>query len=178
MFWRFFRTRATAPARDEAWWRAADAAADAPRPDEITQLRSSMRPDAPVDEAEQQEEMLDGLEQLVVLVEGNALPVLTTQHRVIGTDVCHLALPATLSGEQAVPGKLFLTSRRIVFAGGSARSWPWHLVRGVARRDRTVIVHLAGGTHGVQLDCNTFGDALGVVHLSRRLAGRPGPPAS
>jgi len=137
-----------------------------------------MRPDAPPDELEQQEEMLDGLEQLLALVERDALPVLTTQHQVIGTDVCHLARPATYSGEHAVPGKLFLTSRRIVFAGGSARSWPWHRVRAVERRSRTVVVHLAGASNGVHLDCNTFGDALGVVYLSRRLGGRPGRPAS
>jgi len=173
VFWRFFRRSSAQPARDDAWWSEAEQQADAPDAGRIAGLRASMTTDASLDEAEQQEEMVDGLEQLSTLAARDDLPAITTQHRVIGSDLCHMALPATLSAEQAVPGKLFLTRQRLVFAGGQARTWPWHRVRAVSRKGRTVLVVMAGPPDGLELQCNTYGDAVMVTYLSRRLTTRP-----
>lgn len=168
MIWRLFTKSARQPPRDEAWWSAAEQAATEPEAETIARLRNTMDTDAPLDEIEQQEEMVDGLEQLQTLAV-DALPVMATQHRVIGDDVCHLALPATLEADQAVPGKLFLTSRRLVFAGGRAQSWPWHRIRGITRQGRGVLVVL-GGSSGATLQCNTYGDAIVVAWIGTRLA--------
>lgn len=117
--------------------------------------------------------MLDGLAALVTLASSNGLPQLDTQHRVIGPDACHLMMPATLAAELAVPGKLFLTDRRLVFAGGRARAWAWHRVRDVTRKGRAVHVVVLGPPELVVLHCNSFGDAMIVRHLARRLTTRP-----
>ena len=172
MFWRVFKRSSARATRDDGWWHEAERAADSPDPDAIAGLRASMNQDASLDEAEQQEEMMDGLEQLVPLATAAALPAITTQHRVIGSDTCHLALPATLSAEQSVPGKLFLTDRRLVFAGGRAQAWPWHRVRVVTRTDRIVSIVVTGPSDAIQLQCNTYGDAVCVRFMIGRLTNR------
>jgi hypothetical protein len=117
--------------------------------------------------------MLDGLTQLVELAGAASLPVLDTQHRVIGADQCHFFTPATLLLDISVPGKLFLTSHRAIFAGGRVQAWPWHRLRDVVRQGRDVNLVIAGSEALVRLQCNSFGDAMTVRHIALRLAKRP-----
>jgi hypothetical protein len=160
------------PARDASWWQDADRLAERPDAHAIDALCDRLAPDTPLDEAEQQEEMLDGLRALAALASLDALPVVETQHRVIGGDRCHLMTPATLAADQAVPGKVFLTERRLLFAGGRARTWAWHRVRTIARTARAVSLVVAGPSDLVTLHCNTLGDAVTIAFLARRLSGR------
>jgi hypothetical protein len=124
------------------------------------------------DEAERRAEMLEGLAQLVALAEGAALPILATQHRVIGTDACHLTAPASLAagpGGIDAPGKLFVTSHRLIFAAGTVTAWPWHRVRRINRAGYDLLIEIAGRPEPVRLRCNTYGDALCVCYLATRL---------
>ena len=122
-----------------------------------------------LDEHERRDEMLDGLQLLVALSDGAPLPVLETQHRVIGADVCHFVAPATLVLDVSAPGKLFLTSQRLIFASGRVQAWPWHRLRDVLRQDRELFISVAGADAIVRLQCNTFGDAMSARHIARRL---------
>lgn len=168
MIWRVFRRSRSATVPAATWWGDAAAAAEAPTSEAIAALRRAMTGiDADADDAERQEEMIDGLEALRHL-SAEALPVVETQHRVIGSDRCHVMLPATLTGPTDVPGKLFLTSNRLVFAGGHVLAWPWHRVRSVIRVERAIVVSMAGG-EPVQISCNSYGDALVAVHVAARL---------
>ena len=169
MIWRVFRRHTALPPVDAAWWQAACAVETAPTVDAIFALRAQMRPaGATPDEAEQQCEMLDGLEQIAALA-GREPAVLETQHRVIGSDLCHLAVPASYVGLTDEPGKLFVTSRRLIHVGGSVRAWPWHRIGGVDRTDRALEVTILGAPDTVNLLCNTYGDAMTTAHLARRL---------
>jgi len=173
VIWRAFQ-RSSPPSLNVAgWWRNAQAAADSPSADAIRALRQSMVTSAQSpDEAERQEEMIDGLEQLLALA-GGALPILETQHRVIGADVCHLAVPCGLAGGVETPGKLFLTSARLIFSGGRVQAWPWHRVRQVVRAERALLFAIAGVPDEIQINCNTYGDALAAVYLAGRLRTSP-----
>ncbi|MEZ5317891.1 MAG: hypothetical protein R2752_10870 [Vicinamibacterales bacterium] len=166
MFWRAFRRR-TAPTPEQAtWWADADAAAADPDVETITRLRTAAPP-GDEDETERQAEMIEGLEELAAIATAE-LPVLVTQHRVIGTDTCHFVAPASLVDGDAVPGKLFLTSSRLVFAGPRVVTWPWHRVRRVERAQRMVLVS-AGGEEVARWQCNTYGEAMTTAYLARRL---------
>jgi hypothetical protein len=172
VIWRAFRTSRPQP-QTTSWWRDAESAADAPTADVLDRLRSGIVPHAEApDEAERQEEMLDGLGQLQAVVTSAALPVLITQHRVIGADVCHFVAPVSLAGDVAVPGKLFLTAERLVFAGGRVQAWSWHRVYEVTRSGRMLAVVLAGGAEGLRVQCNTYGDALVARHVAGRIRGK------
>jgi hypothetical protein len=169
VIWRLFRR--TSPQPDEAapWWRAADVAAGAPSADALDQLRSTMTaPDRSPDEAERQAEMIEGLEELVRLAGEPGLPVLVTQHRAVGADACHAVMPVTVGGSVGVPGKLFLTSRRLVVTGAGLSAWPWHRIRHVERQGRTLLVSPAGDEPS-RILCNSYGDALAAAHLAARL---------
>jgi hypothetical protein len=171
LFWRPFRG-SPAPTTTVAWWRDADAAADAPSAAVVEDLarRIAMDPGAAdPDEAERQEEMLAGLTDLLELA-GQALPILQTQHRAIRTDVCHLIAPVSLGVDAGAAGKLFLTSARLLVVGGVPAAWPWHRVRRVDRAGRDLVITATGGGHALVLGCNTYGDALAAAHIARRLA--------
>lgn len=170
MIWRVFRKSSSSSngSDDAAWWSEAERAADGPTIEIVTSLRARMV-GRPPDEAERQEEMIDGLERVLALSAETSLPTVETQHRVIGTDLCHLVTPATLAADVPVPGKIFLTSNRLVFAGGRVQAWPWHRLRGVTRLGRDVVAIL-GGDDGVRLQCNSYGDAMVARHVARRLA--------
>lgn len=173
MFWNVFRRSPADPtAITRLWWQEADSAGLEPDRATIDRLRGAITPSsapAPLDETENQQEMIDGLDALLQLAETTALPIVETQHRVIGADTCHLLVPATLAGEVAVPGKIFLTSARLVFAGGRAQAWPWHRVRTIRRAGRNVLVVVAGSESAVHLQCNSYGDALLVAYVANRL---------
>lgn len=160
--------RAPAAPDVTAWWSTANALAESsPSADDLAALRATMVPvaEAP-DLAEAQEEMLDGLEALARAT-FDPLPRVATQHRVIGADVCHYLTPASLVDQVDAGGKLFVTSARLVFAGGGVQAWAWHLVARVQRVERDVLVELKGRPP-VQLRLNSYEDAL----MIRALAGR------
>jgi hypothetical protein len=170
VFWRVFRKPASARP-DPSWWRSADEAADAPSVEAVDRLAARRVTTASPDELERQDEMLEGLRDLVALA-GAALPVIVTQHRVIGADTCHLVAPAGLVDQTETPGKLFVTSHRVLFAGGRVVAWPWHRVREVRRHERELLVVAAGAEEILRVRCNTYGDALAARHFATRLMAR------
>lgn len=163
-----FRRRTTAPPEVTEWWQSANALTTAPTVDGVAALKASIVSDeeAP-DVADAQREMVEGLEALLALPP-EGLPVLTTQHRVIGGDACHYLTPASLGDQVDGGGKLFVTSTRLVFAGGGVQTWPWHLVTRVDRVERDLVVALKGRPP-VRLRLNTYEDALVVCALATRL---------
>ena len=167
--WRFGRRAPASTALGASWWKDADATADAPTPDAIAQLRASAAAATDPDDRERADEILDGLEQVLALASQPALPVMATQHRVIGPDTCHFAAPASLVGESESSGKLFVTSARLVFAGPRVQSWPWHRVRRIQRQDRALTIVIAGAAEAAVLLCNSYGDAMIISHMSARL---------
>jgi hypothetical protein len=170
MFFRSFLRSPEPSADDAAWWRDAGAAERAPAADLVASLRDRMLPaDQSADEAERREEMVDGLERLRDLAQLAELPVLATQHRVIGSASCHFTAPASLVAQVDVPGKLFVTSQSLVFAGGRVLTWPWHRVRSIVRQDRAIVVTIAGVPDPVCLLCNSYGDAMTARYLAARL---------
>jgi hypothetical protein len=173
VIWRVFRSSRARRADVDGWWQAAEAIADSPRTEALEVLRARAgAPSSDLDEDERREEMLDGLTQLVELAAAASLPVLETQHRVIGADRCHFTAPATLLLDVSVPGKLFLTSHRAIFAGGRVQTWPWHRLRDVVRQGRDVSLVITGADALVRLQCNSFGDALIARYIALRLAKR------
>jgi hypothetical protein len=152
-----------------AWWTAANAAAAAPTPDQLTALRDCRigAAEAP-DEAEAQEEMLDGLDVLAAALATGALPVVQTQHRVVGTDTCHFLAPATLVADVDSGGKLLVTSARLILVAGGVKTWPWHQVAQVTRDDRDLLVTLRG-LPPVRLRMNSYEHALVACALTQRL---------
>lgn len=68
-------------------------------------------------------------------------------------------------------GKLFLTSRRVIFAGGASIAWPWHRVRRVTRHERDVLFE-GGDTLALRLRCNSYADALAAAAIGARLRQR------
>lgn len=163
-----FRRRGSAQPDVSEWWQSANALTAAPTIDGIVALKASIvGNDVAPDVAEAQSEMVEGLEALVAMSSSD-LPVLATQHRVIGADTCHYLTPASLADQVDGGGKLFVTSARLVFAGGGVQAWPWHLVARVHRVERDVVVELKGRPP-VRLRLNTYEDALVICALATRL---------
>ena len=120
------------------------------------------------DDPEIQEEMNDGLERVRLAEAAGALPVLETQHRAIGGDVCHLAVPASMPDRADAFGKLFVTDRRVIFAGPSPVSLGLGRVIKADRQQRDVVI-VAGGDGLLRFRCNSFGDAMIAVWMLDRL---------
>jgi hypothetical protein len=168
MAWSLFRKRAAPLDPDAArWWRDANAAALQPAREHIDDLRSRLAAEAELDERERQVEMLEALDNLC-LVMASAMPVLDTQHRVIGSDACHFMAPVGAPDHGDAIGKLFLTSQRVIFAGGASIAWPWHRVRRVTRHERDVLFE-GGDTLALRLRCNSYTDALAAAAIGDRL---------
>jgi hypothetical protein len=165
MPWSLFRrSPAVDPAAD--WWRDANAAVTAPTAATLAHLRATVTGDGrQADERDRQLEMLEAIEQLVAL-QATALPEIATQHRVIGTDRCHLIAPAVLVETASAPGKLFVTSARVIFAGPRVRAWAHHRIRGRLRAERDLILTIAGEPEPVVFRCNSYGDALAAWYIS------------
>lgn len=165
-----FGARAAAPRLlGTAWWADANQAALAPAPDIIARLRAEAATAEDPDERERADEMIEGLARLQELAAHPALPALATQHRVIGADVCHFTTPASLAGQHDTPGKLFVTSARLVFAGPRVQAWPWHRITRVVRRERELLVAMTGAADPPVILCNSYGDALVVAYFAARL---------
>jgi len=172
MAWGFFKKRADPINPDAAlWWRDANAVALQPTPDGVNALRPIIAPEAVLDERERQVEMVEGLDSLCAIIAAAALPVLDTQHRVIGSDACHFMAPVSAPDHGDAIGKLFLTSQRVIFAGGASIAWPWHRVRRVTRHERDVLFE-GGDTLALRLRCNSYGDALAANAIGERLKHR------
>ena len=172
MFRRLLGRVAPAQPDTSAWWREANALADSPDAGRIAALRAQIAdavkaPDA----AELQEEMIDGLERLLALAQQSVLPVIATQHRVIGNELCHFIAPISLIEQVDASGKLFATAERLVFAAGTVRQWPWHAIPSITRVERDVVIDLRGRPSAARLRANTYGDALLLVALAERLRG-------
>jgi hypothetical protein len=175
VFGRLFGRTASRDGGREAreWWRSADAAARQPTVDAVAALESLIPPagDGP-DENEMQAEMLDGLRHLLAVAGAEALPIVETQHRVIGPDRCHFLAPVSVASGGDASGKLLLTDRRAILAGGGApRTWAWHRVRRFEREGYDLHI-MTGGDDFLVLRCNTFGDALLAWHIGNRLRER------
>lgn len=169
MAWGFFKKRADSTHPDVAlWWRDANAVALRPTDAGIDDLRPRLVSESELDERERQVEMIEALEHLRLIVAAESIPVLETQHRVIGTDACHYMAPVSAPDHGDAMGKLFLTNHRVIFAGGASIAWPWHRVRRVTRHERDVIFE-GGDTLALRLRCNSFADALAGTALGERL---------
>ncbi len=175
MAWSFFRKKPDVPdPRIELWWRDANANLLRPTQAAVEDLRPRLvTADNAVnlDERERQEEMLDAIERLIGVWDAAAMPVLDTQHRVIGTDVCHFMAPVSAPDHGDAAGKLFLTSERVVFAGGASIAWPWHRVRRATRHERDIVFE-GGDALTLRLRCNNYGDAALAAMLAERLSRR------
>jgi hypothetical protein len=157
----------------EAWSRAVVALDDGA----LDSLETILRRQPPIaDDIEIEEEMLDGLRQLLA-VEGDLraarLPLVETTHRVVGTDRCHFSAPVSVPDDPAQPtGRLLLTSTRAVFAGGARTpALPWHAVREVVQTGRDLIFVLgrAGEGDGQRFRCNSYAEALCGAAIARHL---------
>ena len=150
------------------WWQDANRVAASPSTEAVERLQQALDDAPPDDDLEQQEEMLDGLRTLIELSSGEVLPVLESQHRVVGSDVCHFIAPVMLAGPDLAPGKLFLTSHRVVLVAGGVRSRAWPTVGRLSRSGRRLV--LGSGEGAIEVQCNSFGDALAAQYVASRLS--------
>lgn len=175
-------SRRTRDEGTQAWrndWHAAVDALDAAA---VPRLEAALRASPPLaDDLEVEEEMLDGLKQLLALdaaIAASGPPIVDTSHRVVGHDVCHFTAPVSVPDDPAQPtGRLLLTSTRGVFAGGGrAPAVAWHTVRHVVRngRDLLFVTTRGGEDDGVRYRCNSFGEALCGAAIARHLVERAG----
>jgi len=172
MFRRLFGRKLPVQPDTSAWWRDANALAAHPDAERLPALRATVVDAASApDAAELQEEMLDGLERLIALISNESLPVIATQHRVIGTEACHFIAPVSLIEQVDTAGKLFATAERLVFAAGTVRQWAWHSIAAVTREERDAVIDLRGRPSAARLRTNTYGDALIIAALAERLRG-------
>lgn len=159
-----------------AWreaWSQAVASLDASA---LPALEAGLRRQPPIaDDIEVEEEMLEGLRQLLEvereLVEAR-LPVVETTHRVVGLDRCHFSAPVSVPDDPAQPtGRLLLTSTRAVFAGGARTpALPWHGVREIVQGGRDLLFVLHGAeASGQRFRCNSFAEALCGAAIARHL---------
>lgn len=132
-------------------------------------------PPPPDDDPEVLQEMADGLEAVRQAEAAGTLPVLETQHRATGTDLCHLAVPASMPDNADAFGKLFVTNRRLVFAGGAPVAVGLGRINKIDRHGRDVVI-VSGGDSLLRFRCNSFGDAMLAVWMLQRLTS-PASPA-
>lgn len=174
----WFRGR-RAPAPMAEWREHWKQAVEAPSAATLDVLRRDLAAVVPlVDDVEVEQEMLEGLEQLLALTADLAAgrpPRVETTHRVIGADACHFSAPASLPDDPAqASGRLLLTSTRAVFVGGTRlTALPWHALREVVRADRDLLL-VRSAEDAVRFRFNTFGDALAAAALARYLRPKRG----
>jgi hypothetical protein len=155
-------------------WKAAAALRDGAAADVLAGALAALG--CPEEDIEIEREMLGALRDLAELtaaVNAHGLPIVVTGHRIIRDEHCHFTAPASMPDEPSQPGgRLFLTERRIAFAGGAeARSVAWHKVADVVPLERDVALIGAGQTMLSRFRCNTFSDALCAAFLARELGG-------
>jgi len=136
------------------------------------------------DEAAIEIEMLEGLRDFLAFraeVERDGLPVLDTQHRVLGADRCHFWTPAFPPDRVEAGGKLFFTATRLVFLGGGVQSTPWNGVARIAREECDLVMVVPSRDAVFRFRCNAFGEAMRGQYVAERLlaenrARRATPP--
>jgi hypothetical protein len=165
-------------AKLDAWrkqWASAVAAEDGTH---LGELRRSLDELALTpDDLEIELEMIDGLAELSMLaprLRGGDLPVIETGHRVVGSDVCHFSVPASIPDDAAQPsGRMILTGNRAIFAGGGrTTSIAWHKIAEVLQSDRDIFLVLHDRETAHRFRFNSFADALCGAALSRHLMRR------
>ena len=164
------------PAATAAWraqWAAAVESEDA---GQLEPLRASLAALAGTDDdVELEEEMLDGLSalgDLAASLRAGQIPVVATGHRVVGSDACAFSAPASLADDPAQPaGRVMLTDRRAIFAGGGhSTAVVWHRVGAVMRVDRDLLLVLSGAETAHRFRFNSYADALCGAAIARHLA--------
>lgn len=119
------------------------------------------------DDPEIQEEREEARARVRAAEAAGATPVLETQHRAIGADICHFAVPASMP-DRDVFGKLFITNRRLLFSGGSPIAIGLGRVAAFDVRERDLVVR-PGGEPPLRFRCNSFGDAMMAAWILQRL---------
>jgi hypothetical protein len=163
-------------AETDSWRQAWRSACANPTPDRVDALRAALAALAgTADDVEIEQEMLDGLADLVALrdtVARAGLPVIETGHRVVGADRCHFSATASMPDDPGQPaGRLLLTGTRAIFVGGArAISVPWHSVVEIVNHDRDLLLVQAGRDAAHRFRCNIYGEALAAAFLARQLA--------
>ncbi len=176
-WWRFRRRGAPSDPARAAWHSAWRAAVDQPTPD-LEQLHQSLSALAlPDEEAELEQEMLDGLTAVAGLrqrLKAADLPVVETGHRVIGVERCHFSAPVSMPDHPSQPsGRLLFTSTRAIFVGGGAPATiPWHAVAEVGYAARDLVLARAGGERVFRFRANAYADALCGAEVARHLVAR------
>jgi hypothetical protein len=155
-------------------WRAGwEQALSAPREADPERLRHELDQLAPdLEDVEVETEMLDALvslRQLHAGAERGELPILDTQHRIVGTEPCHFTAPASLPDDPAqTSGRLLITPTRALFVGaGRTHVVAWHTVHDAVRVDRDVVLMRADKSAGAYFRLNTYGDAVATVFFAR-----------
>jgi hypothetical protein len=127
----------------------------------------------PDEEIEIEREMLEALQDLSELVTSvplSGLPTITTGHRVVGDDRCHLIAPASMPDEASqAAGQLLLTNRRAIFVGGAARTVSWHRVHEVRHQERDLVLLAKQPDTLVRFRCNRFSEAVRAAFIARTL---------
>jgi hypothetical protein len=157
-----------------AWrnlWHTAATAFDATQ---VEALRAGLTAlERPAEEIEIEQEMLDALQDLGALsatIAASGLPAIQTGHRVVGLERCHFTAPASMPDAEAQPsGRLFLTSGRAIFAGGSGAAVPWHQVAEARHLDRDLVLLRSDRDQLYRFRCNSFSDALRAAYIAREL---------
>ena len=175
MFDWFKRSRSRGEDRLASWRAAWAAAIDGTNPLTAGTLREQLdlaRRDG--DDIEVELEMLEASDALAGLDQALAagqLPVVETHHRVIGTEACHFAAPASRPDDTAqASGRLLFTATRATFVGGGRTSaTPWHAVHEVLRSERDVLLVRADHTAAAHYRFNTYADAVSAARLARHL---------
>ena len=176
---RLFGTR-TELAKDVAAWRD-DWARAAAEPHANSGVVESLRSRLPTlsvqDDLEIEHEMLEGLEQAFALtsaIAARGLPAITTGHRVVGSETCHLIAPASMPDDPAQPsGQLLLTSGRAIFVGaGRGLKVAWHTVSRPTQADRDFVLIRVDGSAMYRFRCNSYGDAISAAIIARQLVKR------
>jgi hypothetical protein len=99
----------------------------------------------------------------------SGLPIVESQHRAIGADRCYFSAPVCLAQDGGDrPGRLFLTSRRLLFVGGSTASTTWGGVRDLAADERDLVVTLHRADLW-RLRLNSYSDARRAAFIARQL---------
>jgi hypothetical protein len=175
-WWRRWLGRTESPDdRKRQRWRAAWAEAAArPVPAAIDALQAELDAlDVTDHDVELEQEMLDGLRaalELAASLDADALPIVETRHRVIGTEACHFSAPASMPDDPMQPsGRVLVTRTRITFVGGASRTIRLHTVADVLRAERDVAIVRAGRDRLDRFRFNSYADALCIAMLVRRL---------
>src|SRR5436190_1918915 len=128
-------------------------------------------------DAGQVEPLRAALAGLATSLRDGQLPHVVTGHRVVGTDACAFSAPASLPDDPAQPaGRVMLTDRRAIFAGGGQSvTAAWHRVGSVVRVDRDLLLVLGGTDTVHRFRFNSYADALCGAAIARHLTPRRNP---